>query len=459
VSEEFRLRSIAVAAYLPATLFGLAEGSMLPVITLSAIDRGASISIAALIGALLGIGSIVTNIPSGILATRIGERKSMLIAALATVAGLVLCLVNLGHGAGSLLAFGSGILLIGAASSVYSLARQSYLTEMVPPHMRARALSTLGGTLRIGVFLGPFLGAGAVELWGLPGAYYVSLAAIAAAAVIVYRVPDLELSEEHKAAAAQVTSRRILTGYWRTLVTLGSGVLLLSAIRQTRQVVIPLWGAHIGLSPTANSVIYGVAGAIDALTFYPAGKVMDVYGRRWVAVPCAIIMGISFVLMPLTHGAITLALVAMIMGFGNGIGSGIVMTLAADISPAIGRPTFLGIWRELADAGSGVGPVILSAVTAVAGLGSGIVISGLVGFAAAAALWAWIPRQSGRIRRRPAAAESPQLPGVKSIRSADSPRPTRTMATICGGNRPWATTPGVADSRAASAAGSSMGPW
>jgi MFS family permease len=378
VSEEFRLRSIAVAAYGPATLFGLAEGSMLPVITLSAIDRGASTSIAALVGALLGIGSIVTNIPSGILATRIGERRSMLVAATATVAGLVLCLVNLGRGAGSLLVFGLGILVIGAASSVYSLARQSYLTEMVPPHMRARALSTLGGTLRIGVFAGPFLGAGAVELWGLPGAYYVSLVAIAGAAVIVYRVPDLELSDEDRAAAAQVTSWSILRRYWRTFLTLGSGVLLLSAIRQTRQVVIPLWGAHIGLSPTANSVIYGVAGAIELLTFYPAGKVMDVHGRRWVAVPCVIILGISFLLMPLTRGAITLTLTAMIMGFGNGIGSGIVMTLAADISPEAGRPTFLGIWRELADAGSGVGPVILSAVTAVAGLAAGIVVSGSV---------------------------------------------------------------------------------
>jgi MFS family permease len=404
VSEEFRLRSVAVAAYGPATLFGLAEGSMLPVITLSAIDRGASTSIAALVGALLGIGSIVTNIPSGILSTRIGERRSMLVAAIATVAGLVLCLVNLGRGAGSLLVFGLGILVIGAASSVYSLARQSYLTEMVPPHMRARALSTLGGTLRIGVFAGPFLGAGAVELWGLPGAYYVSLAAIAGAAVIVYRVPDLELSEEHKAAAAQVTSWSILRRYWRTFVTLGSGVLLLSAIRQTRQVVIPLWAAHIGLSPTANSVIYGVAGAIELLTFYPAGKVMDVRGRRWVAVPCAIIMGISFVLMPLTRGAITLTLTAMIMGLGNGIGSGIVMTLAADISPPIGRPTFLGMWRELADAGAGVGPVILSAVTAVAGLASGIVVSGVVGFAAAAALWAWIPKRPARVRRKSAAA-------------------------------------------------------
>jgi MFS family permease len=400
VSEEFHLRSIAVAAYGPATLFGLAQGSMLPVIALSAIDRGASPSIAALVGALLGIGSIVTNIPSGILATRIGERKSMLVAAIATAAGLAVCLVDLGRGAGALLVYSAGILLIGAASSVYSLARQSYLTEMVPGHMRARALSTLGGTMRLGIFLGPFLGAGAMELWGLPGAYYVSLAATAGAGVIVYRVADLEVSDQRKAAAAQVTTRSVLRGYWRTFVTLGAGVLLLSAIRQTRQVVIPLWATHIGLSPTASSVIYGVAGAIDVLTFYPAGKVMDVYGRRWVAVPSAIIMGISFLLMPATHGAVTLAFTAMIMGFGNGIGSGIVMTLAADISPEAGRPTFLGIWRELADAGSGAGPVILSAVTAVAGLAAGIVVSGSVGFAAAAALWTWAPKSPDHVREK-----------------------------------------------------------
>jgi MFS family permease len=246
--------------------------------------------------------------------------------------------------------------------------------------------------MRVGVFVGPFLGAGAMQLWGLAGAYYVSLVAIAAAGVIVFLVPDLEMGAEHKAAAAQVTSVGILKRYWRPFLTLGTGILLLSAIRQTRQVVIPLWAAHIGLSATDNSIIYGIAGAIDALTFYPAGKVMDLYGRRWVAVPCVIIMGISFVLMPLTRGAVTLTLTAMLMGFGNGIGSGIVMTLGADISPEVGRPTFLGMWREIGDAGTGLGPVILSVVTAAAGLGSGIVASGIVGFAAAVALWVWTPR-------------------------------------------------------------------
>ena len=130
MGEEFRLRSVAIAAFGPATLFGLAEGAMMPVIALSSIDRGASTAIAALINALLGIGSMVTNIPSGILATRIGERKSMLVAAAVAVAGLILCLVNLGHGALSLVVFGFGVLLLGAASSVYTLARQSYLTEI-----------------------------------------------------------------------------------------------------------------------------------------------------------------------------------------------------------------------------------------------------------------------------------------------------------------------------------------
>jgi MFS family permease len=195
---------------------------------------------------------------------------------------------------------------------------------------------------------------------------------------------------------------------------------LLSAIRQTRQVVIPLWAAHIGLSPTANSIIYGIAGLIDVATFYPAGKVMDAYGRRWVAVPSAAVLGISFILMPFTHAAVTLTLAAMIMGFGNGIGSGIVMTLSADVSPEVGRPTFLGLWRELSDAGTGLGPLALSGVTAIAGLVAGITVSGVVGFAAAATLWAFIPRRPRTARTPSPPASSSPTPSPSSRRGSPS---------------------------------------
>jgi MFS family permease len=392
---EFRLRSMAFAAYAPATLFGLAQGAILPVIVASSFARGASAAAAAFVGALIGIGSLVTNIPSGILATRLGERRAMLIAALITAAGLILCLVDLGRSSWSLAVYGTGVLLIGGASSIYNLARQAYLTEMVPLHMRARAMSALGGWMRVGIFAGPFLGAAAIGLVGIPGAYYVSLMATLVAAGIVYRVPDLDLSEEHRQASAGVTTLGVIRSHWRLFLTLGTGVLLLQAIRQSRQGVIPLWASHIGLSPTDASIIYGIAGAIDALTFYPAGRVMDVRGRRWVAIPSVLIMALALLLMPLTHGMLALVLVSVLLGFGNGIGSGIVMTLAADVSPSVGRLTFLGVWRELSDGGAALGPMILSAATGLAGLGFGIVVSGGIGLAAAAALWAWIPRTHG----------------------------------------------------------------
>ncbi len=385
-TTEFRLRDIAVAAYGPSVLFGLAEGAMLPVIALSAIDRGASVSTAAFIAALIGIGSILTNIPSGMLATSIGERLSMVIAAGLSALGLIFCILPFG-----LWVYGSGVFLIGAASSVFSLARQSYLTEMVPVAMRARALSTLGGSMRVGIFVGPFLGAAVMHFFGIASAYVVALIAVIGSGAIAYGVPDLDNRERDRVASAQVTTIGMLRRYWRVFITLGTGIVLLSAIRQTRQIVIPLWAHHIGLSSASASMIYGIAGAIDAATFYPAGKVMDHYGRRAVAVPCTVVMCVSFLLMPLTHGFTTLVLVSLLMGMANGIGSGIVMTLGADVSPSVGRPTFLGLWRELADAGSGIGPVILSTVTAAWTLGGGIVVSGLVGLAAAAALWRWIP--------------------------------------------------------------------
>lgn len=388
----FRLRSVALPAFAPAALFGLASGAMLPVIVTSAYQRGASTAVTAFIGSLLGIGSLLTNIPAGILATRIGERRAMLAAAAITVAGLGLCLIYLGRSPGSVVVFALGVFLVGCASSVYNLARQSYLVEMVPSEMRARALSTLGGTMRIGVFAGPFLGALATELGGVRAAYLVGVAAIGLAALVVHRAPDLELSPERRLAGAEVTTRRVVREHWRLFATLGLGVLLLSAVRQTRQTVIPLWAHHIGVSPAESSIVYGIAGAVDALTFYPAGRVMDRHGRRIVAVPCTVVMGVACILMPLTHGLTTLILVAALMGFGNGIGSGIVMTLAADASPAAGRLTFLAVFRELADAGAALGPVILSLATGVGGLGNGLVVSGLVGVAAGVALWRWIPR-------------------------------------------------------------------
>lgn len=277
-------------------------------------------------------------------------------------------------------------------TSVFILARQSFLTEAAPFHLRARALSTLGGVQRIGIFCSPFIGAAAIHFFDLQGAYWVGAIALTAAAAVGLAVPELAQSAVDPVRPAP-TVRNIAFSHLRIFVTLGTGVLLVMALRGSRKVVIPLWADHIGLDPAAASIIYGVSAAIDMLVFYPAGKAMDAWGRVAVAVPSMMLMGLSLALMPFTSTFTTaLLLAAMLIGFGNGISSGVVMVLGADVSPSPGRVQFLGMWRFVGDIGKAGGPALLSGVTAAASLAIGIWATAGIGFAAAVVLWYFIPR-------------------------------------------------------------------
>ena len=294
--------------------------------------------------------------------------------------------------------FAAGVFMIGMAGAVFGLARQKYLTEVVPFHFRARALSTLGGVMRIGLFVGPFVAAVLIQAMGIGGAYWAGVAALLMAAVVAARMPDLpepepiEVSSDVAPGRAGPTILSVGGDHMKLLLTVGIGVVFVSAVRASRQAVIPLWAENIGLEAAVTSLIYGLAGGIDMLVFYPAGKVMDRKGRSWVAVPSMAIMGGALMLTPFTHDAVTLLLASLLIGFGNGIGSGMVMTLGADYSPSAGRAHFLGLWRLMSDIGSTAGPALLSAVTAAVSLATGIWCTGLIGFAAAAVLGYWIPR-------------------------------------------------------------------
>ena len=400
-SEPFSLRRIAVSAFGPSLLFGLGEGAILPVIPLTARELGASVPMAALVVTLIGVGSLVSNIPASLITMHRGERWAIVAAALWCAVAMALCAATSHLGI-----FALGSFMIGMSQAVFSLARQSYLTEAVPVEFRARALSTLGGSMRIGLFIGPFIAAAAIHSYGIIGAYGVGIAALMVSAIVAARIPDLETRhataqpDAAKPAPAKPTLLSTLRDHRHVFVTLGVGVTLVSAVRATRQALIPLWADHLGLAPSVASLIYGLAGGIDMLVFYPAGKVMDQKGRRWVAVPSMVIMGAALLLTPFTQGATTLLIAAMAIGFGNGIGSGMVMTLGADHSPARGRAHFLGVWRLMADLGSSCGPALLSLLAATMSLGAGIAVTGVIAFAAAAQLAYWIPRAHTRGRVR-----------------------------------------------------------
>jgi MFS family permease len=367
----------------------MGEGAILPIVALTARDLGASVAMAALAVAMIGIGSLLNNIPASLITMRWGERWSIVGAGVWSAVGMALSMWTSHLGL-----FALGCFMVGMSQAVYTLARQSYMTEAVPIEYRARALSTLGGVMRIGMFIGPFLAAAAVHAFGLSAAYVVGIVAVLAAAALGSRVPDLEAPSlpPGQGTPAATTILSTLRDHRHVFLTLGVGMILVAAVRTSRQVVIPLWADHLGLAPSVASLIYGLAGGIDMLVFYPAGKVMDKKGRRAVAVPSMVIIGLAMLLMPLTSGAVTLLLVALAIGFGNGIGSGMMMTLGADNAPRHGRAHFLGVWRLMADIGSTCGPALLSFLAGSLSLAAGIAVTGLIAFAAAGTLAYWIPR-------------------------------------------------------------------
>jgi MFS family permease len=389
------LRDMILPAFLPTLVFEIGNGAVMPVVALSALHLGASAAEAAFMLALMGIGRVLGDVPAARLAQRIGDRRAMIVASALAVVAFVACLM-----ARNLATLGAALIVVGGATAVFYLARHSYLTVTAPVALRARAMSTLAGSHRIGLFIGPFIGAGVIALTDVQGAYLLAVVTSAATGGLLLLVRDVEHAPEPSLPQGPSGSWNLLVRYRRLFLTLGVGILSVGAVRAARQTVLPLWADHLHISAETTSLIFGVAGAVEMLIFYPAGRIMDTHGRLAIAVPSMVILGGAMMCLPLSTGVLSLTLVAVVMSIGNGIGSGIMMTIGADAAPVAERVGFLGLWRVFSDSGNAAGPVLVSVVATAWTLAIAVVTVGATGLLAAAALARWTSRYSPYATRR-----------------------------------------------------------
>ncbi|MGP3536080.1 MFS transporter [Microbacterium sp. RD1] len=401
--------------YGPTLLFALGEGAVIPLIPVIAYQLGADVAVAALVAAALVVGQLCGNLPAGWAVARFGERPTMAGAGIVALGGIVALAL-----APNLAVFAAAVFLIGFCAAAFGLARHSFMTTRVPLAFRARALSLLGGTFRLGMFIGPFASAALLSIFGDEHAsiwfFAVTLAA-AIVLVLVGRDPEAVLAAEEQAApqrdvGAAEDSGEAVTGsipvagregvfrtLWRyrgVLARLGLAAASLSAVRSARQAVLPLWGVSIGLDAQTIAIVVGVSGAIDFALFYASGQVMDRFGRLWAALPAMLLMAAGFLALSLTHAsdqaAMWFAMFGAVLGVGNGLSSGILLTLGADVAPAADPAPFLSSWRTLTDAGGAVAPLIVSAVTALMSLSVATAVVGVIGLLGAAGFVRWVPR-------------------------------------------------------------------
>ena len=348
-------RSLLFSVYLPSFFMSICQGSVLLVIPLFALDLGANAGVAALVFSLRGLGNMVLDVPAGYAAARLGDKYTMLIGvSLMAITG------GLASQANSPAALAAAAFLFGGAMATWMIARLTHLSEAVPAHQRGKAISTMAGLQQLGNLIGPVISGIIALQFGFEFVFTgISIIATFTFFMVIFFVPVNKKSHHDDSPNIVKLVPHILRTHLRIFATAGVAVLFLTVLRSGRQLLIPLWGESLGLDVSDIGLIMGSAAAIDMTMFPVAGYIMDNLGRRHAAISCLTILSLGIFLVPLTTDFSSLALVAMVAGLGNGLGSGINMTLGADFAPPHERGEFLGVWRLMGDSGSFAGPLFM----------------------------------------------------------------------------------------------------
>lgn len=385
--QPFSLWSLTFSVYLPSFVFAVGEGAVLPIIPLFAKHLGATAAAASLVFAMRGIGTMALDLPGGVFISKYGDKFAMLAGT--ALVGIVAIGVSLSPTPFSL---GVLILIMGGGWAFWQLARLAYVSEIAPIASRGRALSLIGGVNRGGNFAGAAMGGFIASSFGLESVFYVQAFCGLLSTLMMFFSVDEPVTAE--AIGGHGLGGRLIgtmVDHRKVLIAAGLPIIALGVLRQARQVFIPLWGDSLDLDVTRISLAVSLSTLIDAAVFYPVGLVMDKWGRKWVAVPSLLILAFSFLLLPATNSIEGLMLVAVLLGVGNGLGSGIVQTLGADFAPEDRRGEFLGVWRLIGDAGNGGGPLVVSFVVGIATLGIASLVCGGIGIAGGIVMLVFVP--------------------------------------------------------------------
>ncbi len=353
-----------LSVYLPTLLISFCNGLLLPIMPLYAKSFGLSYSLVGLALASEGIGTLISDVPAGMLLRRIGRKPSMLIGV--SCVALSALSMTWARTLPELVAYR---LLAGAGDAMWGLSRHAYIAGVTQVRERGRAISIFGGIGRLGTFTGPAIGGALGAAFGLRTPFFL-FAVLATIALVLAALFVKETDRPSLRRAGEPGHlRRVLRGHYRELAAAGSAQVFAQMIRASRHILIPVYGADVvGLDVRSLGWVLSISSALDMAMFYPAGVIMDRFGRKYASVPSFLVQALGMALIPFSTTFYGLLAATTVLGLGNGIGSGTMMTLGADLAPKESMGEFLGVWRLIGDVGSAGGPLAVGRLADLLGL-------------------------------------------------------------------------------------------
>ena len=393
-----RIRSLVLPLYLPVSIQAFCYGILLPILPLFASELGSSYTSVGFILAGEGAGVVLGAYPAGRLVARFGRKSTMIFGSgFAAVFTLLMARVETVSGAVVLQVFA------GISLAQFNIACHAYLAEEVLIQNRGRAISLYGGIMCFGMLVGPVIGGWIAKMYGIRGPFVLCAGAFALALILV----AIFVKRTQIGASTRYPKDRDSTeGFWSYLgsnfgryAPAAGCFLVFQGIRGARGTFIPLIGADLlGLEVQAIAMIVSISMAVDLSLFVPAGLIMDRFGRKRAILPCFLIQSIGIVLLAAVDGYYGLLAVAVLIGLGNGLGSGSMLTLSADLPPREYRGEFLGLWRVMGEGGRSGTQLVIGSCAAALSLAAAPLIVATLGLAAVACFARFVPetlRKSG----------------------------------------------------------------
>lgn len=335
--------------------------------------------------AAVGLGSALGGVPAGDGVSRFGPSRAILIGTLA----IAITTVMVGLTKSVVVLIGLQF-LAGVGAIGLRIGGQTWIAVSAAASQRGRLLSTMGGIRRFGMFVGPFLAGLAIQGFG-----FTTTFVIAGGIAVIGLVPHLGAkSPDPVATGERIALATVLATHWRRLLVAASGPVLIMMARRGRSIVLPLIGVELNMRPAEVGLLVSIGSGADLLLFPVAGYLMDRFGRLKAIVPAFSLMAVGLFLLAAADSGTAVVIAGSVIGVGNGLSAGTMMTLGADLAPEESTSQFLAGFAALQDWGQILGPLLVGWVAAAIGLGASAAALG-VALLIGVALIVWTVGETG----------------------------------------------------------------
>lgn len=329
-----------------------------PIFPLYALGLGASYTMLGIIISVYGGIQLITQVPIGRLSDRTG-RKRILVLGLLTFTVMPSLYIYATSSYELII-----IRLIGGigASAVWPLA-MALIIERVDPLKRGRAMGWYNAAFYSAVAVGPAIGGGLYDMFGLAAPFYFWAALGLASAVIVMawvKEPsrrEVLTSEE----AIRPKENMILPGFTPTFVSCCSMVMWTGVIGGFNFTMLPSFAKGLGLSTIEVGLIYLAYAGCMSISNVHFGGMAD-RGRRKALMSGGCLLGaISFALLLRAGSIVPVLILFSILGLGVGMSNPAAAAMIADTTCTSRRGEIFGIFNTSRMMGVVIGPLIAGA--------------------------------------------------------------------------------------------------